>query len=103
MARLKAKEIAILWKEICSIYDKTRDTTPEKTIVRIIHTVGLEGALETFAAITQLKSGDGRIYGKNREEMEKIDIDPIALEHSHSNPLSDLDHIHTAHINQLIT
>ncbi len=103
MARLKAKEIALLWKEICSIYDNSRDTTPEITMTGIIHTIGLEGALETFAAITQLKKSDGRIYGKNREEMEKIDVDPIVLEWSHNNPIRDTDHIHTSHINQLIT
>ena len=107
MARLKAKEIAILWEVICGIYDSTREwNSPERTMRKMIAKIGLDGVWETFSAITKLKKNDGRIYGKNREMMERFETAKVLEEHSHENPLIDTglcDHIHTAHINNLIT
>ena len=96
-------EIKDSWDKIITVYKETE--RPDYCIQRILEEMDLEKALETFAAITQIKSHDGRIYGKNREEMEKISIDKNCLKWEHGNPLvyKGLDEIHPAHINKLIT
>lgn len=102
----EANRIATIWVDICHIFDTTRETNPQTTMKAILDKYSLQEVAETFAAVTKYKKHDGRIYGKNREEMERITTEPILSEHSHANPLLEtckLDYIHTAHINQLIT
>ena len=102
----EANRIATIWIDICDIFDLTRNETPQTTMKAILDKYSLQEVAETFAAITKYKKHDGRIYGKNREVMEGIPVEPVLIEHSHANPLLEthrLDYIHTAHINQMIT
>ena len=104
---MTGRETAEVWKDICHVYDKTRPAnSPAVTMSDIILRHSREKALETFAAVTKFKKYDGRIYGSNRERMEAIATAPELTEYTHGNPLIDtglMDHIHTAHINNLIT
>ena len=98
------KDAADVWKRICEIYDQTREETPRETAEAVVRELGQEKAMEVFAIVTKLKAHDGRIYGKNRELMERIGTDPAAIKWERENPMvsSLLDHIHPAHINQII-
>lgn len=98
------KETSEIWKQIVSIYEETRETNPGTTVKEIINTVGFEKAKEAFATIAAIKKHDGRIYGKNREYMNSVPINPDATEWRYNNPLryAGLDDIHTTHINQMI-
>lgn len=103
---IEAKRVAEIWIDICEIYSNTREKTPKETMTAILNKYNLQEIAETFAAITKLKEHDGRIYGRNREEMEIIPTDPVCREWNHNNPLLNTgktDYIHTAHINQLIS
>lgn len=103
---MNAKEIASAWKEIVRIYNETREIAPpEGTMCDIIHTFGIKQTEEVFATVAAIKKHDGRIYGKNREYMNSISVDPEIVEWRSGNPViyAGLDDIHTAHINQLIT
>lgn len=102
---LNAKETAIIWMEVKKLFNETRDRTPKDTVDELLKKYNIQQLKEVFAGVTKLKKHDGRIYGKNREEMEKIQTDPLCEEHSHDNPLlgCGMDDIHTAHINQMIT
>lgn len=99
-------ECANNWKQICAIYDETRwDKTPADTMDAIVKSIGRENAYTTFATIAKLKEHDGRIYGKQREEMSSAPYITECVEYTRDNPLFRTglcDHIHTAHINQLI-
>lgn len=103
MANMTGNEIKDCWDKIITAYKETE--RPDHCIQRVLEEMNLEEALETFAAIAQIKSHDGRIYGKNRDEMEKISVDESCLKWEHGNPLvyKGLDEIHPTHINQLIT
>lgn len=102
---MNAKEIASIWKEVVRIYNKTREQTPEITINEIVAKFGKRQTEEVFATVAAIKKHDGRIYGKNREYMNSIPVDPEIVEWRRGNPViyAGLDDIHTAHINQLIT
>lgn len=102
---MNANEIASTWKEIVRIYNETRTTTPETTMNEIVGTFGITKTKEVFATVAAIKKHDGRIYGKNREYMNSIPVDPEIVEWKSGNPViySGLDDIHTTHINQLIT
>lgn len=102
---LNANEIASAWKEIVRIYNETREKTPETTMNEIVDTFGIEKTKEVFATVAAIKKHDGRIYGKNREYMNSIPVDPEIVEWRSGNPViyAGLDDIHTTHINQLIT
>lgn len=103
---MNAKEIADIWKEVVNIYNNTmEDNSPEKTMSDIISRFGLEKTKEVFATVAAIKKHDGRIYGKNREYMNSIPVDPQIIEWRSGNPVvyAGLDDIHTTHINQLIT
>lgn len=103
---MNAKEIANTWKEVVKIYNNTReDNSPEKTMSDIICRFGVEKTKEVFATVAAIKKYDGRIYGKNREYMNGIHVDPEIVEWRRGNPVvyAGLDDIHTTHINQLIT
>lgn len=103
---MNAKEIADIWKEVVKIYNDTREINlPEKTMSEIIRKFGLEKTKEVFATVAAIKKHDGRIYGKNREYMNSIPVDPEIVEWRSGNPVvyAGLDDIHTTHIDQLIT
>ena len=99
------KECADAWKKVVSIYNETRDTTPATTVKKIVDLLGIRKTKEVFATVASIKKADGRIYGKNREFMESIPVNPECCVWERSNPIiyAGLDDIHTAHINQLIT
>lgn len=102
---MNANKIANTWKEIVRIYNNTRNTSPETTTNEIVGTFGINKAKEVFATVAAIKKHDGRIYGKNREYMNSIPVDPEIVEWRSGNPViyAGLDDIHTTHINQLIT
>lgn len=102
------KEAAEAWKKVCESYDATRalNLEPRVTMASIISDIGRKSAYQIFAIVTKIKKHDGRIYGENRNAMERINVDPACLVWDYTNPLvrtSLLDHIHPSHINQLIT
>lgn len=100
------KECVQAWKKVCKCYDDTRENNnPVITMQNIITTLGKEKTKEVFATVAAIKKHDKRIYGKNREYMESIEINPESIEWKHGNPMiyAELDNIHTSHINQLIT
>lgn len=99
------KECADAWKEVVRIYNTTRETTPKITTQKIIESLGTKKTKEVFATVAAIKKHDGRIYGKNREYMESIYINPKSVELQYGNPMiyAGLDDIHTAHIDQMIT
>lgn len=100
------KECAECWKTVCRCYDETIEkNNPKVTMYKIVETLGTEKAKEVFAAVSQIKKGDGRIYGENRRYMESIPVNPECVDWKHGNPMiyAGLDHIHTAHISNLIT
>lgn len=101
---MSGKEIITIWKEIVKIYYETRNSSPRKTMLNIIDKFGIEKTKEVFATVAAIKKHDGRIYGRNRDYMNSIPVDPQNIEWKHGNPLLDksLDDIHTSHINQLI-
>ncbi len=103
---MKPEECVEAWKTIIECYDNSIEkNNPEVTMNKIIETLGLDKTEEVFATVAAIKSHDGRIYGKNREYMNSIIINPECVEWKHENPMiyAGLDHIHTAHINNLIT
>lgn len=103
---MNAKEIADIWKEVVKIYNDTIEINlPEKTMNEIIRKFGLEKTEEVFATVAAIKKHDGRIYGKNKEYMNSIPVNPENVEWKNGNPViyAGIDNIHTSHINQLIT
>ncbi|RHV70238.1 MULTISPECIES: hypothetical protein [Clostridia] len=103
---LKVNECADVWKNIVKLYNKTKDKSPVVTIEQILERFGKETTEEVFATVAAIKAGDGRIYGKNREYMNSITINPDAVVMSEcNNPMMycGLDDIHSAHIDQMIT
>lgn len=99
-----AGELADAWRHVVEIYDVTRDKTPEYTAERICSASGMDLTKQVFAAVGQIKKSDGRIYGKEREYVNSITVDPEAVEWKSDNPLirAGLDDIHTTHIAQII-
>lgn len=102
---MTSAECAETWKEVVRIYNETRESTPEVTVDKIIDALGIEKTKEVFATVAAIKKHDGRIYGKNREYMNSIPVNPKSAERNHENRMvyAGLDDIHTTHINQLIT
>ncbi len=104
---MNSSDCANAWRKVCQIYDETREINrPKITSERIVEELGLEAALETFATIAKIKERDGRISNRNREYLRVITVYRGSIERDHSNPLFDtglLDHIHTSHIDNLIT
>lgn len=100
------KECAETWKTVIKCYDETINVNnPKITMKRIIDTIRVEKTKEVFATVAKIKQHDGRIYGENRKYMESITVNPECVEWKFGNPMiyTKLDHIHTAHINNLIT
>lgn len=104
--KMSAVECEEAWQKVCEIYDSTREeNSPAVTMEAIIKELGIEKTKEVFAVVSKIKKNDGRIYGRNREFMDSIPTDPAISEWSRENPMihAGLDHIHTAHISNLIT
>lgn len=101
------KRCATCWKKICATFKEYRfDGTPKETIDKILEQMSFEEARTTFAVIAALKRHDGRIWGYNREWMNKTPLPEGATDWSHSNPMLNtnlMDEIHPAHIDQLIS
>ena len=57
-----------------------------------------------FAIVSVIKKNDGRIYGRNREYINSIRVNPEMIAYKLEKPIiyAGLDDIHSAHINQLI-
>lgn len=94
------------WVTVCDIYDETIEVNnPSVTMEKIIETLKFEEIEEVFATVAAFKKHDGRIYGNNRKYMDSISVNPECVERDHRNAMFSclLDHIHTAHINNLIT
>lgn len=103
---MTSKECADAWKEIIQCYDATIEkNNPEITMKLIIERIGFEKAEEAFATIAAIKKSDGRIYGENRKYMDSVKVNPDSVKRDYANPMlsAGLDHIHTAHISNLIT
>ncbi len=102
---MTSKECAEAWETVIKCYDETRVENPKITMKRIIDTIGVEKTKEVFATVAKIKQHDGRIYGENRKYMESITINPESVERKSENPMiyTGLDHIHTTHIDNLIT
>lgn len=102
---LNKKNVAENWKKVVEIYNSTRETDPNITAKEIVNQIGYEQTVETFAVVAAIKKYDGRIYGKNRDWMNQISVDPEAVVRERENPVyyAGLDDIHTTHINQIIT
>lgn len=101
-----ANEYAKVWNAVVNSFkNRTNTEKPMDLIMDILTDYPEDLVVETFAAVAQIKKYDGRIYGRNRDWMDSIAVDPVAVEWDRSNPMlrTDLDYIHTAHINQLIT
>ena len=92
------------WDMIINIYNQSKES-PSKTIGEVIEVLGQDVALEVFATVSKIKIHDGRIYGENREFMNKIPVNSESVLWEASNPMiyEGLDRIHPTHINQLIT
>lgn len=102
---MTAKECAEYWKQIVGIYKETRDLTPEDTAARIVEKISRPKAMMVFSTIAHIKEHDGRIYGKNREVMNRTPYVKEATVYEGYNPMkyAGVDDIHTTHINQIIT
>lgn len=103
---MSPKECASAWTEVCRIYDETREINrPDKTIDKILETLGMDKTLEVFATVAAIKKHDGRIYGGNKEFVNSIPVNLDSVRWEHGNPMASsyMDHIHTAHINNLIS
>ena len=103
---MNRKECAEAWITVCNIYDETRAANrPDNTLDKILEILGADKTLEVFATVSAIKKHDGRIYGKNREFMESVAINPESVKWESGNPMvsAKLDHIHTSHIDNLIT
>ncbi len=103
---LTSEELKNTWKKICDCYDATRESNrPELTIQKIIGEVGLNEALQAFAVVAKIKDHDGRINSYNRDFLSPYLMNKDAAKWESSNPMTyaGLDHIHTTHIDQMIS
>lgn len=102
----KTRDYAEVWEVVNGIYkNRTEEQKPVDLIEEIRGLFGDQLTVETFAAVAQLKSYDGRIYGMNRKWTDGIEVDPEALKWDFDNSLvrAGVDDIHTANVNLLIT
>lgn len=103
---LDSKKCAEVWGFICETFkNKKEKETPKETMDKILAEYDYNTVVEVFATVSSFKKHDGRIYGKNRDWMDSIAVNPLSAERDHCNPMfsGKLDYIHTTHINQLIT
>ena len=92
------------WKKVCNCYDETRDeNNPCVTMQKIVDELGMEQTREVFATVAKIKEHDGRISAYNRKQLENVVVNPECLINGNPIMYAGLDHIHTAHIDNLIT
>lgn len=99
-------EIAKVWEGIVKIYKETiPQNNPKVTVAAIYKKFGKEKANEAFATIAEIKKYDGRISPWNRKKLSSIPVNPDYTVWDSNNPMfrTDLDYIHTAHIDNMIT
>ena len=100
------KEITKVWDGIVDIYKATiSQNNPKFTVTQIYKKFGKAKANEAFATIAEIKKHDGRISQRNRKRLSSIPVNPDCTIWDRSNPMlrTDLDYIHTAHIDNMIT
>lgn len=100
-------EIAKVWDGIIETYKETiPQNNPKVTVAAIYRKFGKEKANEAFATIAEIKKHDGRISQRNRKKLSTIPVNPDCTVWDRTiNPMigTDLDYIHTAHIDNMIT
>ena len=100
-------EIAKVWDGIIETYKETiPQNNPKVTVAAIYKKFGKSKANEAFATIAEIKKHDGRISSRNRKKLSSIPVNPDCTVWDWMvNPMlrCDLDYIHTAHIDNLIT
>lgn len=101
------KEIAKIWDGIVEIYKETiPQNNPKVTVSAIYKKFGKAKANEAFVTIAEIKKHDGRISQRNRKRLSSIQVNPDCTVWDRMiNPMigTDLDYIHTAHIDNMIT
>lgn len=103
---MNTNDLASAWEIVIHEYEKTiEQNNPEITVKNIVQILGVNRTKEIFATIAAIKKHDGRISGRNRKIFENISVNPEALIWNWENPLLrvDLDRIHTARIDNMIT
>ena len=100
---LTAEELEEKWLIIRECYDETRESSPAETLKIILNRIGEDACLQTFATIAEIKKDDGRISPTNRAFLRPYFLNEKAAEWDIGNPFTGLDHIHTTHIDQLIS
>lgn len=100
-------EIAKVWDGIIETYKETiPQNNPKVTVVAIYQKFGKAKANEAFATIAAIKKHDGRISSRNRKKLSSIPVNPDCIVWDRMiNPMigCNLDDIHTAHIDNMIT
>lgn len=100
-------EIAKVWDGIIETYKETiSQNNPNVTVAAIYKKFGKSKANEAFATIAEIKKHDGRISSRNRKKLSSISVNPDCTVWDRMiNPMlkTDLDYIHTAHIDNMIT
>lgn len=101
------KEIAKVWNGIIKVYKETiPQNNPKITVDAIYKKIDKAKVNEAFATIAEIKKYDGRISPWNRKKLSAIPVDPNCTVWDRMiNPMIgvDLDYIHTAHIDNMIT
>lgn len=96
-------EIAKIWNGIIEIYKETiPQNNPKVTVVAVYKKFGKAKTNEAFAT----KKHDGRISPRNRKKLSSIPVNPDCTVWDRMvNPMigCNLDYIHTAHIDNMIT
>lgn len=102
---LTAEELKQMWLVIRECYDETRGSSPAETLKLILNRIGEDACLQTFATVTEIKKSNGRINPANRAFLRPYFLNEKAAEWETGNPFirAGLDHIHTTHIDQLIS
>lgn len=101
------KEVAKVWNGIVETYKETiPENNPKVTVAAIYKKFDKAKVNEAFATIAEIKKYDGRISLRNRKKLSSISVNPdCTVWDRRFNPMigTDLDYIHTAHIDNLIT
>lgn len=100
------KEIAKVWDGIVEVYKETiPQNNPQITVAAIYKKFDKAKANEAFATIAEIKKHDGRVTPWSRKKLSSIPVNPDCTVWDSNNPMlrTDLDYIHTAHIDNLIT
>lgn len=100
------KELISGWNTIKEAYDATRaENNPETTAKEILGHMSYEEFYCVMNAFVHIKKGDGRLSNRNRSMLCAHDKYRDFFEWDRENPFirAGLDHIHTAHIDNLIS